>query len=229
MRKPTPSYHIVRSGRVEQLALPCTRIPLAPVPLGALRGTTCSGRSDPGSSPRGRARTRGLAPRAAANPGSSPRGRARARGLAPRAARARKPRALKRARSAQSARLRVRGRAESARGKLRRAREARPLSVREALRSSLETLPATLRSVPEALRSALEALPATLRSVPETLRSALDVLRSAPEHAASSGNSLRGSWTGERLRPARPATTPASSLTCCVQNPDSGGTRNPKQ
>ena len=37
LRKPTPSYHIVRSGRVEQLALPCTRIPLAPVPLGALR------------------------------------------------------------------------------------------------------------------------------------------------------------------------------------------------
>ena len=64
----------------------------------------------------------------------------------------------------------------------------------------------------EALRSALEALPATLRSVPEALRSALDVLRSAPGHAATSGNFLRESLTGERLRLAQAATTPASSL-----------------
>ena len=67
----------------------------------------------------------------------------------------------------------VRGTAESLRGKLRRAREARPLSVREALRSSLEALPATLRSVREALRSAL------------------DVLRGAPEYAARPGEALR--------------------------------------
>ena len=134
-------------------------------------------RAHPGSRPPGRGEPRVFAPGPRTRPGSRPPGRARAQ-----------TRALKRARSAQSARLRVRGSAESARGKLRRAREARPLSVREALRSSLETLPAKLRSLPEALRSALEALPATLRSVPEALRSALDVLRSAPGHAATSGN-----------------------------------------
>ena len=120
LRKPTPSCHTVRSGRVDQLALPCTRIPLAPVPLGALRGTA------PGT-PRGTRET-------------------------------------------------------------------------------------TLECVREALRGALGRLPATLRSVPEALRSALDVLRNAPEHAAGSGNFLRESWSGERGRPAQPATTPASSL-----------------
>ena len=82
LRKLSPGSHIFLSGRIDQLAPPCTRIPLSSSCRRALRGT-CSGRSGPGSSPRGRSRTRGLAPRAAANPGFSPRGRARARGLAP--------------------------------------------------------------------------------------------------------------------------------------------------
>ena len=77
-----------------------------------------------------------------------------------------------------------------------------------------EALPDTLRAgvLGNNHKRLCEALPATLRSVPEALRSALDVLRNAPEPAAGSGESLREAWSGERVRPAQPATTPASSL-----------------
>ena len=39
-QKPTPGRHIVSFGRVDQLAPPCARIPLALVTPGALRGIT---------------------------------------------------------------------------------------------------------------------------------------------------------------------------------------------
>ena len=38
--KPTPGYHILSFGRVDKLAPPCARIPLALVTPGALRGTS---------------------------------------------------------------------------------------------------------------------------------------------------------------------------------------------
>ena len=44
LRKPSPSYHIFFSGRVGQLAPPCTRIPLSSSCRRALRGTGTGGK-----------------------------------------------------------------------------------------------------------------------------------------------------------------------------------------